>query len=319
MNTITSIINFFKVQNTTFDLDLNKIKVEPIINWGGFTNSSFTISDDKNRYHLKLAQSPSPELSLFFKVSKILHIRYHSPMALAWIEIPDIAQCGILFESVESKPFEALSRSTVLKIAEILKALQNDYEIKQILSPMPIDCKQTYLNAYNERFESDLGFIETNLPSFLSEQTFDFLKEESIKLKHIVLKSRSFDEIVATPIHSDIWAGNILMKEDGQFNLIDWDGLKIGDSALDFAMLLGPSGNQFGRREDPLKFGLENISQAIEDRIRIYYRAILLDWSIDPLSDWIEVRNKPEWIDLFRPQKERDHKMAFGIYQELYG
>jgi hypothetical protein len=55
------------------------------------------------------------------------------------------------------------------------------------------------------------------------------------------------------------------------------------------------------------------------DRLRLWARATLLDWVIDPLSDWVGAASEPEQGAAIRAANEVVHANALGLYLELYG
>jgi hypothetical protein len=56
------------------------------------------------------------------------------------------------------------------------------------------------------------------------------------------------------------------------------------------------------------------------ERERLPYlgRATLLDWVIDPLSDWIDARTAPAHQQDVRTANEQIYKRALACYEELY-
>jgi hypothetical protein len=70
--------------------------------------------------------------------------------------------------------------------------------------------------------------------------------------------------------------------------------LELGDPAVDWAMLFGPRRDDPGRvAEGTLPPGLA-LDPSVRERLAIYSRASLLDWTIDPLADWINAGEAPE-------------------------
>jgi hypothetical protein len=60
------------------------------------------------------------------------------------------------------------------------------------------------------------------------------------------------------------------------------------------------------------------LTSAERERLSYLGRATLLDWVIDPLSDWIDAGTAPEHEHAVRAGKERIHKRALACYAELY-
>lgn len=308
---------FFEVNSSAYGLNPSSTRVEPILNWGGFVNSSFFVGDDRKHFHLKVCSEDSTELKQFFKASSILHGNYHAPKAHSWIDIPETKFSGILFDFIHGRTADCFSDSQIQELGELLSKMQQDSELKCLLGDEQVRCSQTYLDVYDDRFLEDLKPIGQSLPPFVSQDTFDFMKDEATKLRERVQKIAEFQVFTSTPIHSDIWANNLMIAETGDWFLIDWDGLKIGDPSLDYAMLLGPAKNSWSRRGDPSDFGLSLPADA-RARIPHYHQAMLLDWVIDPLADWIEASQHLEWRDKVRAENEKNHLAALQCYRSLY-
>lgn len=314
---ILKIKRFFELNSGQYELNAATTVIKPILNWGGFVNSSFFISDSCKHFHLKLSSEPEVGLELFYKASNILNQRYHSPKANSWITIPDTEFRGILFEFIEGNTAGKFSVQNVKELHQILGRLHRDSDLKNMLGDEQLPCFQTYLDVYDNRFFEDLKLIAKDLPPFVTQATFDFMVNEAEKLKNFVTKAPEFEVLTDAPIHSDIWANNLLIDKNGNWFLIDWDGLKVGDSSLDYAMLLGPSQDNWERRSDPLEFDIRLLPES-SSRIRLYHQAMLLDWVIDPLADWIEAEKHPEWADAVRTENEKNHSAALKCYRNLY-
>jgi hypothetical protein len=44
-----------------------------------------------------------------------------------------------------------------------------------------------------------------------------------------------------------------------------------------------------------------------------------LDWTIDPLADWVEATREPLHGETVRTANRRTHERALALYRELYG
>jgi hypothetical protein len=98
---------------------------------------------------------------------------------------------------------------------------------------------------------------------------------------------------------------------------VDWDDMRIGDPAADLATLLGPTADD----ARPLRM-LEQVegtlTPAERERLSLLGRATLLDWVIDPLSDWIDAHTAPTHRRVVRAEKRRIHESALACYTRLY-
>jgi hypothetical protein len=60
------------------------------------------------------------------------------------------------------------------------------------------------------------------------------------------------------------------------------------------------------------------LTTAESERLQFLGRATLLDWVIDPLSDWIDAETAAEYVPVVREEKARVHQQALACYRELY-
>jgi aminoglycoside phosphotransferase (APT) family kinase protein len=128
----------------------------------------------------------------------------------------------------------------------------------------------------------------------------------------------AFGEAADAPTHGDLWLNNLLVTSEGEWFLLDWDGLALGDPALDWGMLFGPSRTDLRTAADRALPPAITADPAVRERLALYARASLLDWIIDPLADWIDAGESPEHIVEVRAEKERIHRAALAAYRQRY-
>src|SRR6266540_1051955 len=82
--------DFFRQQADQYGLNPAAIETRYILNWGGFVNASFIITNQDKIYHLKLANEEEAQESLqrwkFF--NRRLTEHYHAPRLRDWVQIP---------------------------------------------------------------------------------------------------------------------------------------------------------------------------------------------------------------------------------------
>jgi aminoglycoside phosphotransferase (APT) family kinase protein len=140
-----------------------------------------------------------------------------------------------------------------------------------------------------------------------------WMRREAGVVRGVLEGSRAFRGVRAVPIHDDLWKDNILAEPSGAWTVIDWDGIRLGDPVLDYAVLLWPllrEGAEASRwlPRDP----------GLDERLRLCLRAALLEEVIDPLADWVEATRMPEHLDVVRPEKLRVHGAALEDYRHRY-
>ncbi|HEY0811388.1 MAG TPA: aminoglycoside phosphotransferase family protein [Longimicrobiales bacterium] len=293
-----------------------ELQVNYVLNEGGFVNHSFRITDGVRSFHLKLATSEHShaELLRWQRVGAQLE-RYRAPGIISWVDVG--AAGGLLFNSAPGViPY--LDDAVLHEVLAVTRALNADCELADILRD---DAQRTtrdvYFASYHERFVEDLKYIRGARPPFVAGQLIDWLMDEADRLAKIVVRSAAFDQPADQPTHGDLWLNNILWQNSEHWHIVDWDGIALGDPMTDLAMLTGPAANDL----TPLKMYDQvaaQLSSVERERLRILGRASLLDWIIDPLSDWIDADVVPAHAQEMRALKERVHTGALALYRELY-
>ena len=308
--------DYFVNRATAFGLDPSTLVVEYVLNWGGFVNFSYRIRDARHVYHLKLSASAEGQAALrrWMTLAPLLE-PYHAPPILEWIELGSAA--GPLFPCLPGGP-PTFGGHVVDELVPVLRRLSADGELAAALEPShPVTARSAYLAWFHERFTEDLRGIRHARPSFVGEDLLQWLEDQVGILSHLVTSSAAFGEPLTKPIHGDLWLNNILWVSKTDWYLVDWDDMRIGDPATDLATLLGPTAED----ARPLKM-LERVDGALtpaeRERLSHLGRATLLDWVIDPLSDWIDADTAPEHAHAVRAEKERIHKRALACYEGLY-
>jgi hypothetical protein len=308
--------DYFASRAPSIGLDPDTLVVEYVLNWGGFVNYSYRIRDRRHAYHLKLSLSADGQAALrrWMTLAPLLE-RYHAPPILDWIDLGSAA--GPLFPCLPGSP-PSLSHDVVGELVPVLRHLNEDRGLAAALQPSrAITAHGAYLATFHERFTADLRGIREARPPFVSEDLLQWLDDQVGTLSQLVASAAAFAEPLTRPVHGDLWLNNILWVGRDDWHLVDWDDLRIGDPAADLATLLGPTAED----PHPLKM-LEHVDSLLpssdRERLSRLGRATLLDWVIDPLSDWIEAGAAPEHEHAVRAEKERIHDRALACYRELY-
>lgn len=148
----------------------------------------------------------------------------------------------------------------------------------------------------------------------VSSALIRWLEGEVDHLAGRVRAETAFGEDLHSPVHGDVWLNNVLWVDRDSWWLLDWDDLRIGDAAADVASLLGPSAGDLR----PLK-GVERAASLLtagqRARLPLLGQATLLDWVIDPLSDWIDADTSPAHAAEVRAEKQRVHQAALRLYR----
>jgi Ser/Thr protein kinase RdoA (MazF antagonist) len=314
----SAIRHHFRERGAELGLIADRFEIEYVLNWGGFVNRSFRVSDGRKSFHLKLADTPETldALRRWRDLGKALE-PYHAPPILAWVDLAGTPFAGPLTAWIDGRPPDRMKRELADEVLPVIARLHADAGLAARLGA-PSNCAATYLETYSDRFAEDLEYVARHPPPFVSEGKLRVMREEAARLEAIVRCSAAFDEPARSPIHADLWADNFLFTADGAWHLIDWDELRIGDPMLDYAMLLGPSASYLRPLDcfDQVEPFLA--SDAERERLALYARASLLDWAIDSLADYIDAGAAPEHAARVRAEKKRIHVEALDLYATLY-
>lgn len=303
-------------------LHADQLDVSYVLNWGGFVNASFHVTDGTSRYHVKLASDAESEakLSQWYALGEHLSRRHHAPRVVDWVSLPVSASAGLMFEHIDGATPERLTPELIDELRPILHGLHIDESLAEQLraSHGMTSCGELYRRTYHERFVEDLEFIRASPPPFVTPALLAWFGEEIQTLLHLVTAISAFDEPANAPMHGDLWLNNLLETGDSSLYVLDWDDLALGDPMLDIAMLLGPT--RADVQPTPARdWFLDGPPQrASLERLAVYARASLLDWTLDPLADYIGASDAPEHADEVRSEKERVHRAAFAAYVREY-
>lgn len=302
-------------------LDTGRLRVEYVLNWGGFVNRSFHVTDGRTRLHLKLACEPRirDALRRFWSLRGMMADRYHAPRALAWVDVPGTDYAGVLFRWIDGAAPAALDDRLAAEVVECIDALHRDGELAARLSAEDAACADVYRRTYHRRFLEDLEYVTPHPPPFVPPPLLEWMRDEAMALEAAVSDSSAFAQAADAPMHGDLWLNNLLVSPDGAWYVLDWDDLSRGDPAMDWCMLFGPTRADLrGAMDRPLPPAV-TADAAARERLAIYARASLLDWMLDPLSDWVGATEAPEHLAEVRAEKERIHRASLAAYRARYG
>ncbi len=298
-------------------LDTGPLTVTYVPNPGGFVNHSFHVRNGDVQWHFKLTGPDDvADLRKWFGVHAHLTDTYSAPRVLQWVDLPELDLSGLVFDALDAESAGSWEDVPANDLAELLRALHRDDGLAKRLPNGPRrSMARVFLDSYGERLRQDLEFVAVQKPPFVSTERFGWMERESNRLVEIARSHSAFREPATQPTHSDLWLNNVLVSND-RWWLIDWDDLGLGDPAMDFGMLGGPTADDMFRRE---AFDAFVTSDAERQRVRLYHRAALLDWTVDVLADWCEAGRWLEDPEPFRTGHQALHERAYEAYRELYG
>lgn len=309
----------FRAQASRYGLNSADLRVESVLNWGGFVNAHFEVGDSRHRWHLKLTNSLEGARALrrWAQLSAVLETSYHAPRLIERVELNGTGFEGLLFERSSGSPVDLLSSPSLLR--DVLRLVRDLHRDDGLARELAVDgivgaARRSILAHYIECLEADLEESGDRYP--VSRETVAWMRGEVAILRGMIEAESSFDEVRATPVHEDLWAGNILAETSDRWIILDWDGLTLGDPVLDYAVLLWPLVRQGADAESWL--GADARDDAFMRRFRLCARANLLDDVIDSLADWVEAEAAPTHVQQVRAKRLADHERALHEYRNRY-
>lgn len=161
-------------------------------------------------------------------------------------------------------------------------------------------------------------------PAFVPSSLWRFMESETAAVTAAARAAPAFAGISRTPVHGDLWAGNVLVAGDGGFHILDWDHLRLGDPAWDIAAWLAPAVREDPRAARTLLADVDAARGAATDpdllaRLDVLDRVYLLVDVVDSLADHADAeRAPPDPRGAFRAAKRADHERALATYRERY-
>jgi thiamine kinase-like enzyme len=291
-----------------------QVRVQRVLNWGGFVTSSFRLTDGERTVHLKLGKLPEQsQMRRWFAVHDRLEERYRAPRILDWVDVPGTDHAGLLFEHIDGSTWDIDNRPDLMQeIVSLLVKLHRDDELAMAPARTYRDCWEL---RYRELFEEDLKAVRGSQPPFVSNALLEWMEQESKKVIGIGREHWAFEGVSRSTCHLDLWQDNVMIEKSGAWWILDWDGLAVGDPAEDYATLLWPFVHRHGT--DWRHVLKANVDAAFEARMELHLRAITLDYVVDTLADWVEC-DVPEWKDEVRVRKQREHVEFLDLYQRKW-
>lgn len=314
---------YFRKHAQRYGLRPETVEARYILNWGGFVNASFQITDGECSYHLKLADDEEALESLdrWRALSELLSARYRAPRMVDWIEIPRMPFEGLLFEYFHGQQADLAAQPGLLRdLIDLLGRLHTDSALVNALRALGDEiptCAEYFLSVYIDRFDEDLRAVAGDLPPFVSLDLLSWMMGETRELEGLARDLPEFQSPASAPTHGDLWPSNILVDDQGDWRIIDWDDLGFGDPALEFSILLGPLWRHGGLSLEQAAAYLPE-DAALHKRFALCLRALVLDEVIDSLADWVESGFAPDHQAEVRVEKERVHREALALYHRLY-
>lgn len=288
------------------------LRIEWVYNPGNFGSAHYRVSGASRDLHVKLVEDPS-RMDLWYRVRDRLSRDYRAPEILARLEIPEARLTAYVFPRLPGQaPAPASAGPVIREVGELLTKLHADYDLATelaggatILSSFQtglLECLTEDLIAVRAHPEISRSFDASTMAWLAAEA--EMLAEEGRRWLP--------DDPARSPIHGDLWLANLL-ADGSEWWVLDWPGLRLGDPAADWAMLLfeswvcGAEPNDFLPPEP-----------ALRDRAHLHLRAASFDAIVDPVADLTEMPGGVPGAEPIRAAKRNESRAALRRYRRLY-
>jgi hypothetical protein len=310
----------FKERASDFGLAAAKLQVSLIASSSDFGHGNFKVGDGQAWVFVKLSADEDKQNRMRQWARQNLRLSGHfqAPRLLSWL---DLEGCGgLALEYIEGHRPDLSGESNLFgQAVDLLDKLHADAELAKALTPET--CTRKMHDSLLQRFVypilSDIAETEEAWPAEVDEATRTRFHEEVEVLERLAQDSPAFSPLADSPVHGNYRVENLLVTPKGWY-VMDWDDLRLGDPALDFATLF------WSLDEGGLGEGTEGLLEVfkgqpdLQERLPLYFRALLFQEAAGSLVDWVRAADYPEQTAAVREAKWKRHQQASVKYKAMY-
>src|SRR5687767_13878573 len=112
------------------------IRVRHVLNWGGFVNHSFHVTDGSVHYHLKLTSdvdNPN-QFKVWRSIHHLLEKRYRAPELIRWVDFTEIGFSGMVLRYIEGRTADFCQNPELVeRLIQTADCLHHDAEVRSHL------------------------------------------------------------------------------------------------------------------------------------------------------------------------------------------
>lgn len=317
------ILAYLRNQGAYLGMGPSKTRICYVLNTDNFTNFNFQATDGARTIHIKLSNDSGHHENFrrWRRCREILENRYRAPGILGTIELPDSGCEGLVLQYVPGTAADLSRPSPLLEqVIALTDRLHNDRAFAESLAENEpsLTYADSFLQTYGTMWREDLRVIRAGKPDFLAAETLDWMDAEVTCMEVLVRESPDFAGLSSSVIHGDLSPANILSTPEGDWHIIDWDDLQLGDPAIDTVMLLWPLLVNSGLRSAGAKLPIPAHDSRFIKRMLICIRAQVLTGIVDSLADYVECIIAPEDQDRVRAMKKKAHEENLELYRKRF-
>lgn len=316
-----SVRQYFQEQAGDFELEASKIQVSLIPSSSDYGHRHFRVGDGQAALFVKLSldEDKKNRMRQWARQNLRLTGRFQAPRLLSWVELDGYG--GLALEFLDGHQPDLSGESNLFAQAvDLLEKLHGDKELARALTPETYSRKMSdsMLQTFVYPLLSDIAETEDQWPKEVDDDTRARFRGEVEELERLAQENQAFSPLADSPVHGNYRVENLMVTPKGWY-VMDWDDLRLGDPALDFATLF------WSLDEGGLGEGTEGLLEVfkgqpeLQARLPLYFRALLLQEAAGSLAEYVRVADYPDQAEKVRAAKIKRHQKAAARYRELYG
>lgn len=292
-----------KMFECTFNKDSSNILISGIE--GGMKNAVYLIQDDENKYVLKIAPKNQNLMLTFERNTMWWEIEMLKLMQINDIPAPKLLNYDDSCNLCDA-PYFFMTYIDGIKLSDLKNKLSQqdveniEKELGRICYKMSkITSNDFYIPSFpNKKFNSNYEFIKFLFKTLIEDATNNNIRikkyDYSLFVDLLELYKDSLNNISnLCLVHSDIWDGNIIIKDNRLNGLVDFSDLYFCDELFTFYF--------HTTKPETSRYFLEGYNQKIlnqdeENRIIIYRIFILIKMAIEKEYKHFDKNNQYNWI-----------------------
>ncbi len=292
-----------KMFEYTFNKDSSNILISNIE--GGMKNAIYLIQDGANKYVLKIAPKNENLMLTFERNTMWWEVKMLKLMQINDIPAPKLlhydSSCSLC-----DAPYFFMTYIDGIKLCDLKNKL-SEQDVENIEKELGSICYKMskiisnnfYIPSFpNKKFNSNYEFIKFLFETLIKDATNNNIKIKKYNYSLFINLLEQYKESLNNIsnlclVHSDIWDGNIIIKDNHLNGIVDFSDLYFCDELFAFYF--------HTTKQKTSKYFLEGynkkkLNQDEENRIIIYRIFILLKMAIEKEYKHFDKTNQQDWI-----------------------
>ena len=155
--------------------------------------------------------------------------------------------------------------------------------------------------------------------AIVDEPLLEWMERETQGLRQTARSSLAFKVQARWPTHGDLYEGNMLLADDGDWYIFDWDDLSLGDPAADYIIVLRHPARR-NPQFDWRSFGVEATDGGFDERMPLLRpRVPVLRSSRGRAAEYLGLDASNPLLSAISREKREAFETGLVLYRERYG